>query len=396
MAMRDWFRPRTLEFTAAAALEPAPRFEIDLADVDPALFGLTVATTNIAPAARVARATAQQVPAVKRSRDLVCGPLATLPLELFGPDGNPSRSPLLEQPEHGIPRSVTMARTYEDLFYEGVAWWQIVEYGWHTYPTKVRRLDTRTVTVNREGRVYTTRQGHQGHVVEWLEDADLIRFDSPNDPLLVAGARAIRTCLALDAAAARYAEEPMPLGYFSPADGVDPAEDEDVTAILDAWTTARQTRVTGYVPAALKYNGVQFNAEQMQLADQRQHAVLEIARAAGVNPEDLGVSTTSRTYFNAFDKRKDFLDFTVGAYRQALEDRLSMTDVTPRGYTVRVNYDAFLRSDAKSRYEAYAAGKAVGALTDEDIARAEGKAVPATPTAPAEAPAEPAPVAPQE
>jgi hypothetical protein len=38
------------------------------------------------------------------------------------------------------------------------------------------------------------------------------------------------------------------------------------------------------------------SAEELQLADARNLAITEIARLCGVDPEDLEISTTSRTY----------------------------------------------------------------------------------------------------
>src|SRR5690606_29464466 len=93
----------------------------------------------------------------------------------------------------------------------------------------------------------------------------------------------------------------------------------------------------------------------------------------GIDPEELGVSTTSRTYFNAQDRRKAFLDFVIGGYRQAIEDRLSMPDVTPAGYTVRFNLSAFLRSDDKTRMETYEIGLRVGAYTRSEVRDLEDK-----------------------
>lgn len=342
--------------------------------IDPVmLYGYVPAADAVMPAPRISRRLAMQVPAVKRSRDLICGSLGTLPLELFGPDNGAVRWALFDQPEPDVPRSVTMTRTFEDMFFEGVAWWYVTDFGWHGYPTKVRRLDPSTVSVVQNVGVYTTKAGNTGSVVEWLPDERLIRFDSPNDPLLIAGARAIRTLLKLDAAAAGYADEPLPTTYFTPSDGVDPADDAAVTEILDAWRTARQARATAYIPGALTLNTVTpLTAEQMQLAQSREHAVLDLARATGVDPEDLGVSTTSRTYFNAFDRKQHFANGTLGGYRQAFEDRLSMGDVTARGYTGRLNLDAYMRTDALSRYQAYAVGLQVGAITRQQIAAAEG------------------------
>lgn len=139
-------------------------------------------------------------------------------------------------------------------------------------------------------------------------------------------------------------------------------------------------RSAAYMPHALDYHSGQgFNAEQLQLAESRQHAVLEIARVAGVDPEELGVSTTSRTYSSDWSRRKSFLDFTLGPYLTAVSDRLLMPDTTPRGYTPGFDLDAFLRTDTLTRYQTYAAGLEIRAITEDEMRAAEGKAPLASP-----------------
>lgn len=350
----------------------APSFAVDAESIDPAVFGLTSYASPVAPAPRISRREAIQVPAVKRSRDLIAGTLGTLPLKLYNPSLDVVNTQLFDQPEKDRPRTVTMTKTAEDLLFEGVAWWLVTEFAWHGYPVRIKVLDPRDVTVNEDtGQVYVNGKP--------VSDDRLIRFDSPNDPLLIAGARAIRTALMLDTATQRYSEGSPPLDYFTPAEGADPADDDDIVAMLDGWKSARQMRSTGYVPAALKYNIAGFNPEQLQLADARQHAALEIGRVTGVDPEALGISTTSRTYFNAEHKRKEFIDFTLGGYLAAIEGRLSMGDVTPRGYYAKFVLDAFLRSDTKTRMETYEIGKRVGAYTDDEIRELEDRA-PLTPS----------------
>lgn len=348
---------------APVAIAEGPTFAVTPEDIPPEVFGLTAyvgAGSSVGPAPRIDRRTAMQVPAVKRSRDLICGSLGGLPIDVIGPDATSTTWPLLEQPERNVPRSVTMTRLFEDLLFEQRAWWQVTEFGWHGFPVKVRRVEPRKVSVDEHtGRVFIDGK----HV----PDNELIRFDSPTDGLLIAGARAIRTCLALDAAAARFADEPLPTSFFRPSDPTVDLDDDDVTAVLDTWAAARQRRATGYVPGALTLETPGLSAQDIQLADARQHAVLEIARVAGVDAEELGVSTTSRTYANQFDRRKAFLDFTLGQFRQAVEDRLSMGDVSPRGYSVKFNLSAFLRSDDKTRMETYEIGQRVGRYTLDDI-----------------------------
>lgn len=337
------------------------------ADVPAAFYGLSSYVSPAATTAPVTRKEAMSVPAIKRARDLIAGTLGTLPVDVVGPDAESVAWPVLDQPERDVPRSVTMARTFEDALFHQVAWWRVVEFGWHNYPVKVKRIDPRRVTVKED-------QGEVRIDGAVVPNRELIRFDAPTDGLLIAGARAIRTLLALDSAAARASDGTPPVDYFTPADGFDdPAEDDDVEALLDAWDEARRKRSTAYVPQALKYNIAGWSPEQLQMADARQHAVLEIARLAGIDAEELGVSTTSRTYANQWDRRKSFLDFTLGAFRQAFEDRLSMGDLTPRGYAVKFNLSSFLRSDDLTRMQTYEIGHRVGAYTTPEIRDLEDK-----------------------
>jgi len=356
------------------------RFAIDQDSIPAQIFGLESYADPVAPAPRIDRRSAIQVPAVKRVRDLIAGSIGGLPLNVIDTDHITLISDLLDQPERDVPRSVTMTRTVEDMLFEGRAWWRVTQRDMSGWPAQVRRLHPRSVTIEKDQKVYYRRDGvAQGTAMEWIPDADLIRFESPNDALLMAGARAIRTCLRLDAAAARSAESPMPQGVFTPAEGADPIsedpldEDAAIRDMLADWKTARQTNADAYIPAALKYNPLSWNPKDLQLAEARQHAVLEIARVAGVDPEELGVSTTSRTYSNQFDRRKNFLDFTLGAFIDAIQDRLSMRDVTRKGFYVRFNLDAFLRSSTKERYEAYQIGLDVGAITRPEIRELEDK-----------------------
>lgn len=314
--------------------------------------------------------------------------LGGLPVRLHGPDRVVRPSRLLDQPEPAVSRSVTMTRLVEDLLLDGIAWWRVVTLGWDNFPADVERLDPSAVMVHPDGSVYVNGV--------LTPDRELIRFDSPCPALLTAAARAIRTLLQLDAAAARYASEPAPATYFSATDGADPS-DEEIQDVLNAWATARATRATGYVGGGLTLNTLGLTPEQMQLIESRQHAVLEVARAAGIDGEDLGVSTTSRTYFNAEDRRRAFLDFTLGPFVSAIQDRLSMNDVTPRGSYVRFDFSGFLRTDAASRYQAYEQALKVGALTQDEIRPLEDRPdlTPAQVRALKPAPA-PAPAAPTE
>jgi len=377
-----FWRRRTPTPQASAAPETHTRF--GSVYVPPEMLqGAIAAILQTAP--KITRKEALSVPAVLRARNLVCSTLGGLPLRLHGPDRVARPSRLLEQPELGVPRSVTMTRLYEDLYLDGIAWWRVKLLGWDNFPAVVERVDPALVHVDAAGVVRIS--GRE------VSDSEVIRFDSPNPGLLDAGARPIRTCLLLDAAAARYANEPIPPGFFTPKEGADP-EDAEVQKVLDNWQTARQTRGTGYVGSALDYHTVMMTAEQIQLADSRQHAVLEIARAGGIDAEDLGVSVTSRTYQNGEQRRQDLLDFTLGHYVSAVQDRLSMGDVTPRGSYTKVAFEGFLRSDTIGRYQAYELGLKVGAVAEDEVRDLEDKPALTPAQRAANRPAPPPPPAP--
>jgi len=349
-------------------------------DVPPEMLEAMTGGGTIAP--RISRREALQVPAVLRSRNLIAGTLARLPIHVRDKDRRiASPTTLLDQIDPNLPNVVTFAETYEDLLFEGTSWWRVLEFGWHGFPTFAAHVDTNRVSVTGwmppvNGSSPSMPIGQARVLIDGrpVPDDQVIRFDSPNPPLLVHAARAIRTCLVLDRAASRYADEPVPLGYFTPKEGTSPREDDTaVQALLDKWQQSRMKRVWAYIGKAWDIHTLQFNAEQIQLSDQRQHAVLEIARAAGLDPEDLGVSTTSRTYQNAEQRRLDLLDFTLAHYMAAVEQRLSMRDVLPRGYEAKVNLDGFLRSDTKTRFESHKIALDSGFETVEEVRELEDR-----------------------
>jgi HK97 family phage portal protein len=351
--------------------EQGPRFSG--VDIDTALL-YGVAPWQTSPVARLSPREALSVPAVKFARDKIAGAVGSLPLALYKSDGTLQDWSLLNQPEETTTPVNTWTDVAEDLLFESVAWLRIINVGWHNKPVTVKRLDPRTVTVQQNQVFVPTKNGHFGQALEWIPDDQLIRIDSPNAPLLVVGARAIRTLINLSNTTDQAASALPPSTYFTPAEGVDPFEDEtEIQTALDAFALARSRNVTGYVPAALKLNALGWNPEQLQLKDLREQAVLEIARLTGVDAEDLGVSTTSRTYFNAFDRKQAFIQFTLGPYLLAISQRLSMDDVTPRGYAVRHDLDAFFQADTLARYQAYQVGLQTGAITHEEIRANEGK-----------------------
>lgn len=341
-------------FAAAAEVAvSSPRFAGVTADPG-VLYGTQTAPTIddfIFNTVSISRAEALAVPALKRARDMICAGIGQFPLVLIGPDGKQQDWSLLSQPEAGVAPSVTWTRVIEDLLLYERAWLKVTHVGWHGKPAEVIKLDPATITVQ-PSYVYFP----EGSAKVWPEIPGVIRIDSPNGGLLTAST-AIRMYIFLQRVALRAAAGMPPADWFTPADGADPvgipvgdetqdeADNRAVREILDNWYMSRQLGETAFIPAALDYHRDGFNPEQLQLSASREFAVTEIARLTGIDAEELSVSTTSRTYFNGQDRRRTRLEDVLGPYMTAVEGRLSMEDVTPRGYQSGFDTANYLRLD---------------------------------------------------
>lgn len=370
-----WLRSLRALFSAD---DPVHTFDVSIDNVidsgDVAALFRGYADDWVSVAWKVTRPMAMQCGAVVRARDAICGTIGRLPLYAMSADFTRSTRPLLEQPERDIPAVITMTRTVEDLLFGSNAWWRVVERDYAGFPTKVRRLDPDSVDIREDSRIYVRPDGTpQGHATEYVPDADLIRFYSPTDGLLTSAARAIRTLLKLEAAAAMDADSPAPRIIFTPKDGFDPtslytptgeetdeelqaAQNAAVAAALASFKAARQQSVDAYVGAAWDVEKLSWSPAERQLVEARNAAVLEIARFTGLDPYDLAASTigtTSMDYANQQDRRTAFVDGACAVYIAAIQDRLSMGDVTPRGTKVRIDVEQYEQADPTTRLANY-------------------------------------------
>lgn len=72
------------------------------------------------------------------------------------------------------------------------------------------------------------------------------------------------------------------------------------------------------------------------------------------------------TYQNVLDSRKEFVAYSLQPFISAIENRLSMDDITRRGNVVRFAIDeSFLRADTMARLEAIEKLLALGLIDVE-------------------------------
>lgn len=348
-----WSKAKPAAAATMAGSGTAQNFSISITDVP----WLNNSNGSWASASSWAgRDQALSVPAVLKGRNLICGTIGSLPFVTVDSNNNQLHLPLFDQIDPNVPNSVTIAMTIEDLLFYSLSWWHILQRGFDGYPTKAEHVFYNDVTWQMPPG-YPLDKLPSGYFVgshafvlgEPVPATDLIRFDSPNPPLLLSGGRAIMRALKLEQAADLLSNDPQAREYFTAVDGAEP-EDDDVRDMLDGWLAARQQRSTAYIPSAFTLNQIQQpTPADLQLAQIQREATLALANAMGLDPEDLGVSTTTRTYRNAVDRRQDRINECYAPYVQALEDRLSMGDVTRRGQRVVFQWDDFLKANPLER-----------------------------------------------
>lgn len=333
---------------------------------------------------RISRRDAFKATAILRARNLIAGVCATLPIELRDRERNiDDRNWVGVQPDDTIEDTVHYASTFEDLLFEGTSYWRVTRRGADGFPVEAEHLDHRSVSesagVLEPSRIVSedlpfTPGGTIYVDGRWTAPGEVIRFTSPNPPLLVHAGKAIRTLLLLDKVASEYAANPLPFGYFKDAADEEPMDDDEIRDMLSKWERARRERMWGYVESGLDLNMLEWpSPQQLQLIEARNHAVLDIARATGLDPEDLAtvVEGTSRTYSNQEQRRLDLIDFTLMPFLSSVQDRLSMNDICPRGLFAKFRLASFAHADTKSRYEAYKIALEAKFMTVGEVRRAE-------------------------
>jgi HK97 family phage portal protein len=303
----------------------------------------------------ITRTEALAVPSVSRCHSLITGVIGSIELNLYKKStGAELESPIwLEQPDYRQPRSVTISATVSDLFMHGVSFWEVTQvfadsgrpsnFAWVSYDRVTQKLNsTNTLVVG-----YTVDgsglrpQNGLGSIVTFQA------LDSLG--ILGRGGRTIKAALDLEKASAIAAETPQASGYIQNS-GADLPE-EQITGLLSAWKLARQQRSTAYLSSTLRFEANNFSPKDMLYNEAKQMFATEIARLCNTPAYLLSADlNNSLTYSNVLDERRQFTDMTLMPFMIAIQERLSMDDLTARGNEVRFNVsESFLKSDALTR-----------------------------------------------
>jgi len=298
---------------------------------------------------------ALQVASVSRCRNLIAGVISSIDLALYKKStGEKLGTPVwLEQPDIRQPRSVTISATVDSLIFYSIAYWRVTS----LYADDGRPSGFEWVANNRV--TYTTDK-YGTEVKDYFVDGDLVpmagigslvTFQSLLPGVLLTASTTIRAAYDIQKAAAVSAATPMPTGILKNS-GADLPETQ-IQGLLAAFKSARQNRSTAYLTSTLDYVPTSFSPKDMAYTEASQYLSTEIARSMNVPAYMISSDmNNSMTYQNILDGRKEFVAYSLQPYISAIEDRLSMNDITNSQNQVRFAVDdTFLRVDAKDRLD---------------------------------------------
>ena len=298
---------------------------------------------------------ALQVASVSRCRNLIAGVISSIDLALYKKStGEKLGSPIwLEQPDIRQPRSVTIAATVDSLIFYSVAYWRVTS----LYADDGRPSGFEWVANNRV--TFTTNQ-YGTEVKDYFVDGELVpmggigslvTFQSLIPGVLQTAGTTIKAAWDVQRAAAVSAATPMATTILK-NNGADLPETQ-IQGILAGWNSARKNRSTAYLTSTLTAENIGFSPKDMMYTEASQYLSTEISRAMNVPAYLLSADmNNSMTYQNILDGRKEFVAYSLQPYISAIEDRLSMNDITNSQNQVRFAIDdTFLRVDAKDRLD---------------------------------------------
>jgi HK97 family phage portal protein len=321
------------------------------------IFGVTTVT----------RAQAMQVPAVARARNIICGTIGSLPLEVRR-ESNNSRvptPPFIKQPDPRMTGQAVYTFLAEDILFTGNGYLQILELNAEGRPLSAQWISSSRVTKTLDAMsVNVVGYSVDGSRVPNTGLGSLIPFTGYDEGLLNRAGTTVLTALALERAVKRFADEPTPNVVLK---SNLPMPAERITALLNSWKEARNTRGTAFVNDTIDFQSIGFSPEQMTLNESRQYMASEIARACNLPEWYLGANAGgSMTYSNTIQERRALVDFSLKPLMTAITSRLSDIDITPRGSYVKFDLAEFYAPSALERADIFTKLIPLGVMTVEE------------------------------
>ena len=162
----------------------------------------------------------------------------------------------------------------------------------------------------------------------------------------------------------------LPDGVLHSENEITSDQAQDLKAAWIAGNGGRQ-RGPAVLSGGVKYQPLEFSSVDMELLDSRRYNAEQMCTLFGVPPHLVGVpSQDSKTYSNVQQDSQFFVRFTLRPLAIKIEEALST--LLPRGQRAVFNFDAVLRADTQTRYDAYETALRAGFMTIDEVRALEG------------------------
>jgi HK97 family phage portal protein len=312
----------------------------------PQVMGENIFSLNSAIMPRITRKEAMSVPSVARARNLICGTVASIPLEYYNKKTGEVIAPprWISQLSKTQPSFVTLTWIVDSLLMYGVAYLLVTErYAEDGRPASFEWIANNRVTFTTDVEGIMIKQYYMDATP--IDMNDIVTIQGFDEGILERGSRTIQAAVDVDRAAAVNSANPQPAGFLKNSGADLPAS--EVQGLIAAWKRARQNNSTAYLTSTLDYNPVSFSPKDMMYNEAVQNLSTQIARVCNVPAYYLSADqNTTMTYANVQDERKQFYALSIEPYIQAIQSRLSMDDISTAGHSVRFAvFDTFLKND---------------------------------------------------
>jgi len=316
------------------------------AQLAPQIMGENMPSLYNAIFARISRHDAMSVPSVARARNLICGTVASIPLEYYKTSTGEVIAPprWIKQLSKNQPSFVTLTWCVDSLLFYGVAYLLVTErYSEDGRPASFEWVANSRITFTTDLEGISVTQYYMD--AKPVDMNDIVTIQGFDEGVLERGSRTIQAAIDVERAAATNSAQAQPAGFLKNS-GADLPPSE-VQGLLAAWKRSRLNNSTAYLTSTLDYSPVSFSPKDMQYTDSVQSYSTQIARTMNVPAYYLSSDqNTTMTYANVQDERKQFYALSIEPYVQAIQQRLSMDDISTSGHQVKFAvYDSFLKND---------------------------------------------------
>ena len=270
----------------------------------------------------------------------------------------------MSRPDPKVTRNFIMAKTAKDLILYGRAFWAVTSRYSTGLPATFQWLPANLV------------QSPNNAPPEWFGPADelefnglpldtsnVIQFLNGNLGVIYSGRRAIQIALKLDQSAERFASNEIAAGYLQQKGG-EPMSGEELGEMAAAWASNRRSNAIGALNEFVNFVSFDQDPSKLQLVEGREYQTKELSRLMDIPAYLLAIDQSGMTYANAQQARQDLLLFGARPLLHAIEERLSMDDVLPRGRHTQFDLDEYVGEYSPEMHDSVMQEPEVNPLSD--------------------------------